>query len=88
MKFNAITVVKKTVSFVVGAGTAKIVRDIISSNVEAETTYHAVTVTAASVAIGGAVSEATKKYTDAQIDDFVNFIKELKNRNKETIEEN
>lgn len=83
MKFDPITIAKKAVTFVVGAGTAKIIHDIIASNVEADTAYQKVAVTSASFAIGGAVSEMTKEYTDAQIDEIVNFVKKIKNRNKD-----
>ena len=82
MKFNPIAIAKKTITFVVGAGTAKIMHDIIANNVEADTTYQKVAVTSASFAIGGAVSEMTKEYTDAQIDELVDFVKKIKNRKK------
>lgn len=75
-----IEILKKAVTTVVGVGTAKIVREIIMNNVDTETITSKVTVTAASVAIGGAVSELTKQYTDNQIDQFVELIQKIKNR--------
>lgn len=79
-----IDILKKTVSAVVGIGTAKIIREIITNNVETETAIDKVTVTAASVAIGGAVSEMTKDYTDTTIDEMVTFLKKIKNRKNST----
>ena len=75
-----IVILKKAVTTVVGIGTAKIVREIIKNNVDTETVTSKVTVTAASAAIGGAVSELTKQYTDTQIDQFVELIQKIKNR--------
>lgn len=75
-----IVILKKAVTTVVGIGTAKIVREIIKNNVDTESVTSKVTVTAASAAIGGAVSELTKQYTDTQIDQFVELIQKIKNR--------
>lgn len=77
---DKIRILKKTVSTIVGIGTGKIVREIIKNNVDTDTITSAVTVTAASAAIGGAVSEAAKQYTDATIDEIVEFIQKIKNR--------
>lgn len=81
-----IDILKKTVSTVVGIGTAKIVREIIKNNVDTETITSKVTVTAASAAIGGGVSEIAKQYTDRMIDDMVILIQKIKNR--KNVEEN
>lgn len=78
--------VKKTVSLIVGIGTAKIVHEIIKNNVDTESVTSKVTVTAASTAIGGAVSELTQQYTDRQIDDIVDFFQKIKNRKNVTPE--
>src|ERR1043165_3383938 len=75
-----IEILKKAVTTVVGIGTAKIVREIIKNNVDTDTITSKVTVTAASTAIGGAVSELTKQYTDHTIDQFVELIQKIKNR--------
>jgi len=83
-----IDILKKAVTTVVGIGTTKIIRDIITNNVDTETITSKVTVTAASAAIGGAVSELTKQYTDNTIDQFVELIQKIKNRkNAETNED-
>jgi hypothetical protein len=78
---------KKTVSFVVSAGTAKIIKSVIENNVPTETAIEKVTVTAASVAIGGAVGELTSDYTDRQIDEIVVFLQKIKNRKNAPEEE-
>ena len=75
-----IDILKKAVTTVVGIGTAKIIREIIKNNVDTETVTSMVTVTAASAAIGGAVSEMTKEYTDTSIDEIVAFIQKIKDR--------
>lgn len=77
---DKIAFLKKTVSMVVGFGTAKIIREVIKNNVDTETVTSMVTVTAASAAIGGAVSELTQDYTDRQIDDIIELIQKIKNR--------
>jgi hypothetical protein len=76
---NAIDILKKTVKVVVAAGTAKIVNDFIKNNVDTESTLNKVTVTTASVAIGGAVGEITGNYTDHQIDELFDLFKKIKN---------
>lgn len=82
-----IDILKKAVTTVVGIGTAKIIREVIKNNVDTETVASMVTVTAASAAIGGAVSELTQDYTDRQIDEIVEFIQKIKNRNKNSEDE-
>ena len=74
---------KKTVSFIVGLGTSKIVRDIIKNNVDVETVIDQVTVTSTSFVIGSMVKEATREYTDAKIDKLVNKIEEIKAKKKD-----
>jgi hypothetical protein len=82
-----IEILKKAVTFVVGVGTAKIIREVIKNNVDTESITSMVTVTAASAAIGGAVSEMTKQYTDDQIDELMDFIQKIKNRKNSTEDE-
>lgn len=79
-----IEILKKAVSLVVGIGTAKIVHDFIERNVDTESVYQKVTVTAASTAIGGAVAELTQQYTDRQIDEIHAFVQKIMNREKST----
>jgi hypothetical protein len=82
-----IDILKKAVTTIVGIGTAKIIREVIKNNVDTESVASMVTVTAASAAIGGAVSEFTQKYTDTTIDEMIDLIQKIKNRNKSTEEE-
>jgi len=76
---DTIALLKKAVKIVVAAGTAKIVNDFIKNNVDTESTLNKVTVTGASVAIGGAVGEITGNYTDHQIDEIIDLFKKIKN---------
>jgi len=77
---DKIAIVKKVVKYVVAAGTAKIVNDFIKNNVDTSSTLNKVTVTTASVAIGGAVGEITGNYTDKQIDDLIEAFQSMKIR--------
>lgn len=77
---NKIAALKKTVTVVIGIGVSKIVNDIIANNVEIEKDYQKVTVPVASFAIGGAVADASSKYTDSMIDDAVDFWQKIKSR--------
>lgn len=75
-----IEILKKTITTIVSVGTAKIIKGVIENNAPYETITDKVTVTAASAAIGGAVGELTSEYTDAKIDEFIDFVKKIKNR--------
>jgi len=77
---------KKAVSLIVGLGTAKIVQELIENNVDTESATSKVTVTVASYAIGGAVSEMASKYTDHLIDETVEIISKFKNNRKNNSE--
>lgn len=79
-----IELLKRTVSLIVGVGTAKIIHDFIARNVDTSTVYQKVTVTAASTAIGGAVAELTQQYTDRQIDEMAAFFQKIANRQNPT----
>lgn len=71
---------KFAIDIVVGAGTAKIVRDVVTKNVEPETTAEKFAVGTASLAIGGAVADATKSYTDAFVDDVEELVRTVLNK--------
>lgn len=77
---NKIAVLKKAVTFVIGAGVTKIVNDIVANNVEIDKPYQNVTVPLASFAVGGVVADATSDYTDSMIDQAAAFVQNLKNR--------
>lgn len=72
-KIDPVKAIKFATSVVIGAGTTTIVHQIISSNVEKDSVKEQVTVPVASLAIGGMVAEATQRYTDAKIDEIVNY---------------
>jgi len=68
---SKIDLLKKAVSFAVGFGVSTIVNQIIANNVVIEKPHQKVTVPLASIAIGGAVAEASSAWTDATIDEAV-----------------
>ena len=70
---------KKTVSFIVGAGTGTISGGIIHNNVVPKNTYQEVTVACASFAIGSMATVATKNHTEAMIDEAYDAFKNLRN---------
>jgi hypothetical protein len=80
---DKIALFKKAVTTIVGIGTTKIIKGIIENNVDTTTAVEKTTVTAASVAIGYAISEETSEYTDRKIDEAVALWKKhITNRNK------
>ena len=74
-------IAKKATSLVVGVGASKIVADIILNNVNPTTIVTKITVAVAAVVIGAMASDATKKYTDAKIDEFLDAYKQLAIKN-------
>lgn len=73
MPINKTNIAKTVVGFVVGAGTSKIVKSIIDKNVEPEKKTDKVAVASASLVVGSMAADATKKYTDAKIDEIVDW---------------
>lgn len=73
MPMNKTAIAKQIVGFVVGAGASKIVKSIIEKNVETEKTTDKVMVASASLVAGSMAADATKKYTDAKIDELVDW---------------
>jgi hypothetical protein len=71
MTLNGIDIAKKAVGLVVGAGASKIVHAIIQNNISPEKVIDKITIVSASVVIGSMAREATKEYTDRQIDNAV-----------------
>lgn len=67
---NYLAITKKIVSTVVGLGVSKIVHDIIANNVDVSSTAQKVSVGSASIVLGMAAADATKDYTDRQIDEL------------------
>lgn len=84
---NAVTVTKFVVRSAVGLGTSKIVHSIIKNNIQPEKTIENIEVATASMMIGMMAADATKKYTDAKIDEYVAAWKKLTTKIKETEKE-
>jgi hypothetical protein len=66
-------IAKSAAKFIVGAGTATIVRTIISNNVTPEDITQKVTVTAGSIVLGSLVADVTSSYTGAKIDEIADW---------------
>lgn len=79
---NSIGVVKAVTTFVVGAGTTKIVTGIIKNNTDPENLRDTVAISTAGFVIGSMAANAVKDYTDASIDEIVETYYSLKNKLK------
>lgn len=79
---NFLPLAKKIVSTVVGLGTSMIVHDIIANNVDTSTAPRKVAVGSASAMIGMMAADATKDYTDRQIDELVALWNKYTNSNE------
>lgn len=66
---------KKAVGLVVGFGTGKIVKTIISNNVPMDSVTDQVTVTAGSIVLGSMVGDLSTRYTDVKIDQIADWWK-------------
>ncbi len=73
MRIDPLKATKFAVNIIVGAGTSTIVAKTISSNVSQDNIKEQITVPVASLAIGAMVSDITRKYTDAKIDEIVHL---------------
>ena len=62
--------IKWTTSIVVGAGTGKIVGQIIKNNTDPQNIVDTTTMFAAAWVLGAMAADATKTYTDAKIDEI------------------
>lgn len=68
-------IAKGVASFIVGAGTAKIVGQVIENNTMPNSNLDKVTMKAGAFVIGGMAAEATKKSTDQKIDKIASWWK-------------
>jgi hypothetical protein len=73
---NTLSITKMVVTTVVGSGTAKIVSAIIKNNITPERVIDKVTVTSSAIVLGGMAADASRKYTDAKIDEIANWYAE------------
>jgi hypothetical protein len=64
-------IAKLVVSAVIGTGTSKIVVGVIKNNTNPEKITDVVTITSASFVLGSIAADASKKYTDAKIDEAI-----------------
>lgn len=69
-------ITKSAAKFIVGSGTATIVRTIIKNNVPTDDITAKVTVTAGSIALGMMVADVASQYTGAKIDEIANWYNE------------
>ena len=65
-------------------GTGTIVRNVVTKNVEPKNKAEEAGVFVASYAIGGVVAEQAGQFTDQQIDEIDNFVRELLAKKSET----
>lgn len=83
LTMTKLDIVKAVATFIVGAGTTKITRDIIANNTNADTLAEKVAVTSAAVVIGTMASEKTKAYTDSKIDEIAKAWTDAKSKTKD-----
>ena len=62
---------KEAAGFVIGGCTAKIIKDLIKNNVTPDSVTDKVALIVATFALGAMAREATKEWTDAQIDKII-----------------
>lgn len=75
---NKLELTKNLAATVVGIGASTIVKAIIRNNVYTRTAVDIVTVAAATFVIGSMVTDATKKFLDAKIDEAVAWYASIK----------
>ena len=67
-------IAKTIVGFVVGVGASRIAKNVIDKNTDEEERLHnRVAVHSATVVVGFMAADATREYTDAKIDEIVNW---------------
>jgi len=75
---KAKTLTKNITTTVVGLGSTRIVRTVVQNNVPTTNIYQKITVGAATVALGGLVSAATREETNRQVDELFKGIDAIK----------
>jgi hypothetical protein len=68
---DKIAIAKGTVTLIVGAGTSKIVHQIIKNNTEPQSVVDTVTILIGSFVFASMAVDASKKYTDSKLDEFI-----------------
>lgn len=69
---------KKVASIIIGAGTTRIVTGIIKNNTAPDKIQDKIAIASAGLVLGAMASDATKKYTDAKIDELAAWYKETR----------
>ena len=64
-------IAKRIISFVVASGTSRIIGGIVQNNTSPKSTYDAVAIASGSIVLGMMAADATKKFTDEQIDKLI-----------------
>lgn len=79
---KTVNVIKLATTTVVGIGTSRIVKAIITNNVSTTdmSLIEETTVVASSYVLGAMVADATKKYTDAKVEAAANWIADRRNK--------
>ena len=79
---NTVAIAKLGVSTVVGIGTSRIVKAIITNNVARAdmSLIEETTVVASSYVLGAMAADATKKYTDAKVDAVAAWISDRRRK--------
>lgn len=84
MSVPTVRIAKAVVTFIVGAGTTKIVSGIVQNNTDPEKIVDKIEIATASYVIGAMAAGATKQYTDKAIDDIVEAIQKFRNKTVES----
>jgi len=71
-----ITTVKQAVRILVGLGATSITSQIIKNNVVPGSMFQKITITAATIALGGLLGEQLGEYSDEKIDSVVEFVED------------
>jgi len=78
-------VAKQIVTFVVNVGTSKIIHGIVSNNTNPERMTDHISIAVGSIVLGSMVADATRKFTDAKIDELITFWQTKVKTQKETV---
>ena len=72
-----ITTVKQTARILIGFGATSITSQIIKNNVVPGSMFQKITITAATIALGGLLGESLGEYSDEKIDTVVELVEEI-----------
>lgn len=75
---NKLSILKTGVGIVVGSGVSKIVRAIVTNNIDPETRIDKITMFCGQVVLAMVVADAARKHSDHVIDDIAKVIVDAK----------